>query len=50
MTERNQVVKDSTGRRFAMRIRPYRTGDNRVEGVVIYLLDMDELAHVAATA
>jgi two-component system CheB/CheR fusion protein len=50
MTERNQVVKDSTGRRFAMRIRPYRTGDNRVEGVVIYLLDMDELAQVAATA
>jgi two-component system, chemotaxis family, CheB/CheR fusion protein len=50
MTERNQLVKDSAGRRYAMRIRPYRTGDNRVEGAVIYLVDMDELAQVTASA
>lgn len=44
MHERNRLVTDTSGRRYAMRIRPYRTADNRVEGAVIYLVDVDEVA------
>ena len=32
-------VEDRDGKRYAMTIRPYRTTDNKIEGVVIVLLD-----------
>jgi two-component system CheB/CheR fusion protein len=32
-------VQDSAGRLYALRIRPYRTADNRIDGVVMVLLD-----------
>jgi two-component system, chemotaxis family, CheB/CheR fusion protein len=39
-TQENEV-EDSNGRLYSMRIRPYRTVDNRIDGVVIVLLDLD---------
>ena len=34
-------VEDHEGRWYSMRIRPYRTVDNKIDGVVIVLLDID---------
>lgn len=34
-------VEDANGRWYCMRIRPYRTFDNKIDGVIIVLLDLD---------
>ena len=34
-------VMDRTGHRYSMRVRPYKTGNNRIEGVLVVLLDTD---------
>jgi two-component system CheB/CheR fusion protein len=34
-------VKDKTGRWISLRIRPYRTSDNKIDGVILILLDTD---------
>jgi two-component system CheB/CheR fusion protein len=34
-------VKAKTGRWFSLRIRPYRTSDNKIDGVIVVLLDTD---------
>jgi two-component system CheB/CheR fusion protein len=34
-------VKDRTGRWLSLRIRPYRTSDNKIDGVIVILLDTD---------
>jgi len=34
-------VADDNGRTYSMRIRPYRTFDNKIDGVVIVLIEMD---------
>ena len=34
-------VRDRHGRWYALRIRPYRTGDNDIEGAVLALFDID---------
>jgi two-component system, chemotaxis family, CheB/CheR fusion protein len=36
-------VKDKQGRWHSLRIRPYRTNDNKVDGVIVILLDTDIL-------
>jgi len=36
-------VQDVNGRWHLLRIRPYRTEDNRIEGAVLALLDIDEM-------
>jgi two-component system, chemotaxis family, CheB/CheR fusion protein len=36
-------VQDQEGRWYLMRIRPYRTTDNRIEGAVLQLLDVGDL-------
>lgn len=36
-------VQDRGGRWYSLRVRPYRTSDNRIDGVVIILVDMDEI-------
>ncbi|WP_103666348.1 chemotaxis protein CheB [Pseudanabaena sp. BC1403] len=38
-----QDVRDQSGNWFSMRIRPYRTTDNHIDGVVISLFDIDIL-------
>jgi len=36
-------VQDRTGHWYSLRIRPYRTSENRIEGVVLALIDIDRL-------
>jgi two-component system, chemotaxis family, CheB/CheR fusion protein len=36
-------VQDSEGRWFLLRLRPYKTADNRIEGVVLTLFDVDAM-------
>lgn len=38
-------VEDTNGRWYSMRIRPYRTVDNKIDGVVLILFDLDERLH-----
>ena len=38
-----QAVQDHSGNWFSLRIRPYRTTDNHIDGVVIGLIDIDQL-------
>ena len=45
VTTQGQLVErevvDRMGHRYSMRVRPYKTDDNRVEGVLVVLLDTD---------
>jgi two-component system CheB/CheR fusion protein len=36
-------VQDKQGHRYSMRVRPYRTNDSRIDGVLLVLLDVDLL-------
>lgn len=36
-------VQDRDGRWYLLRIRPYRTSDNKIEGIVVVLVDIDQL-------
>ena len=40
-----QEVQDFDERQYLMRVRPYRTGNNRIEGAVVVLIDISELKH-----
>ncbi len=42
-TSHQQQVKDLEGRRYSMTVRPYRTSDNQIDGVLVALEDIDEL-------
>ncbi len=48
VTPHEQEVQDKQGRWFALRMRPYISADNKVDGVVLMLLDVDELKHTQA--
>jgi two-component system, chemotaxis family, CheB/CheR fusion protein len=37
-------VQDNSGKWYSMRIRPYRTADNKIDGVVIVFLDVEPKA------
>jgi two-component system, chemotaxis family, CheB/CheR fusion protein len=41
-------VQDINGHWYSLRLRPYRTEDNRIEGVVLALIDIDPLKRSAA--
>src|SRR5579872_4519231 len=41
LSPRALEVRDDDRHRYSVRIRPYRTEDNRIEGVVIVLMDLD---------
>ncbi|WP_309729372.1 chemotaxis protein CheB [Chamaesiphon sp. OTE_75_metabat_556] len=41
-------VQDRAGHWYSLRIRPYRTSDNRIDGVTIGLIDIDTLKQTAA--
>jgi two-component system, chemotaxis family, CheB/CheR fusion protein len=43
LTTTEQEIQDRTGSWYSLRIRPYRTIDNRIDGVVISLIDIDTL-------
>jgi two-component system CheB/CheR fusion protein len=36
-------VTDRTGRRYSLRVRPYKTGENTIEGVLVVMLDVDQI-------
>jgi two-component system, chemotaxis family, CheB/CheR fusion protein len=36
-------VEDPEGRSYLMRVRPYRTGDDRIDGAVLQLLDVSDI-------
>lgn len=42
LTTRETKVQDTQGRWYSLRIRPYRTRDNKIDGAVITLVDIDE--------
>ena len=39
-------VRDRNGRRYSLRVRPYKTSDNRIEGVLVVMLDTDLIYRV----
>jgi len=36
-------VQDRDGRWFSLRVRPYRTAENKIDGAVVMLVDIDEI-------
>jgi two-component system CheB/CheR fusion protein len=40
---RELEVRDRGGRTYLLRIRPYKTADNKIEGAVLVLIDIDQL-------
>jgi two-component system CheB/CheR fusion protein len=36
-----RTVQDDKGETYLLRIRPYKTPDNRIDGAVIALFDLD---------
>ena len=43
VTTRETEVQDRGGRWFSMRVRPYRTLENKIDGVVIVFVDVDNI-------
>jgi two-component system CheB/CheR fusion protein len=41
--EQQREVRDNKGRWYSLRIRPYRTADNKIDGVLMAFFDIDEL-------
>ncbi|HJZ95318.1 MAG TPA: PAS domain-containing protein, partial [Candidatus Solibacter sp.] len=44
---KEREVQDQEGRSYLMSIRPYRTGDNKIDGAVMTLFDITERKHAA---
>jgi two-component system CheB/CheR fusion protein len=42
---KEREVRDKHGRWYSLRLRPYRTLDNRIDGVVLMLIDVDVMKH-----
>jgi PAS domain S-box-containing protein len=42
---REREVQDKDGRWFSVRVRPYLTSDNKVDGAVLVLVDINDLKH-----
>ena len=40
---REQEVQDRDGRWYLLRVRPYRTSENKIEGLVVLLVDIDQI-------
>jgi PAS domain S-box-containing protein len=47
LTPKEREVQDTEGRAYSMWVRPYRTADNRIEGLVLTLLDITERKQAA---
>jgi PAS domain S-box-containing protein len=48
MALKERDVQDDEGRWYAMEVRPYKTLDNRIDGAVMTLFDVDERKHLVA--
>ena len=44
---RETTVQDRGGRWYSLRIRPYKTMDNKIDGAVLVLIDVDQLRRMA---
>jgi len=44
---RETTVQDRNGRWYSLRIRPYKTMDNKIDGAVLLLIDVDQLRRMA---
>jgi two-component system CheB/CheR fusion protein len=40
LTQREEKIRDKRGRHYSLRIRPYRTADNKIDGAVLTLVDI----------
>jgi two-component system CheB/CheR fusion protein len=49
VTVREMEVQDRQGRWHILRLRPYRTQDNRIDGAVLVLIDVDAIKRDQAT-
>ena len=38
---RERKVRDMEGRDYSLRVRPYRTTDNKIDGAVLTLVDLE---------
>ncbi len=47
---RELQVRDRNGSHYLLRIRPYKTADNKIDGAVLVLIDIDQLTKKAASA
>jgi two-component system CheB/CheR fusion protein len=45
VTVKEMEVRDKQGRWHVLRMRPYRTQDNRIDGAVLVLIDVDTIKH-----
>ncbi len=43
LTIKELEVQDTSGRWYSMRLRPYKTAENKIEGVVLTLIDIDQM-------
>ena len=48
MALKERDVQDDEGRWYAMQLRPYKTFDNRIDGAVMTLFDIDEMKRMLA--
>jgi two-component system CheB/CheR fusion protein len=48
LTTQERDVQDRYGRWFSMRLRPYRTLENKIDGVVLMLIDVDAMKRAHA--
>jgi two-component system, chemotaxis family, CheB/CheR fusion protein len=49
LTTKEEEIQDRSGAWYSLRIRPYRTLDNRIDGVTIGLIDIDMLKRSATS-
>ncbi len=50
MTLKEWEVQDREGHWYRLQIRPYKTTDNRIDGAILSLFDIDALKHLVQTA
>jgi len=50
MTLKESEVQDREGRWYRMQIRPYKTTDNRIDGAILSLVDIDALKQLVGDA
>lgn len=50
LATRELEVRDTAGHWYNLRIRPYKTVDNRIEGALLALMDIDSMKRSAARA
>jgi len=41
LNTRERKVRDMEGREYWLRVRPYRTTDNKIDGAVLTLVDLE---------